>query len=889
MREKALYEGMPQFKIEPTKIKNILESATGSSQLATDVYNFSFDLIQSGIDSFNVFKARIYNKFKDIWKKLKPHLQLMWDTIRNEKGRVVLREEVEAEPGVVKFQETLEPITQQDYIANRASNKSVGMKATSALVTAKKDATASISKMIVPISTRLGRINERLKHKVRKLDYDIAKKSQDDINKIVPLLRKGRKMTRDDAADWDYARKNSDKAKLDQLIEKYGMTKEYVAAREVFDDLREKAWDVGLSIGKIEDYWTRRVKDLKGLYSEMGLEQKGVYTQALDDRAKELDMEVSEMDDDVKANLIVNIILGGPKGLGGVSAAKKRKFRKVPARLNKYYYHSDTAAIMHIHEMQSAIEKRKFFGKIPEKVAEMRKQLNAAKTRVRNLNKEISATVDSAEQEKLKKRRNDWIGRTKQLQVYLDKYAAQRDYKENIGIYIDELISNKQISYDQQNELNNILTARFHEKGTHGFWQLYKNFSYLDTMGSPVSALTQIGDSAWAMYSAGAFPGLKHAIKSIPPKKYKNVKITREDVGVTHIAQEFADPGTLGKAVSWVFKAVGLEKIDAIGKEALLNASLEKYQKQAKANREKLATKLKPIFEGETDEVINDLLNDRITENVKYLVYSRLADFQPVALSEMPEFYLKAGNGRLFYMLKTFTIKQFDAFRNEGFQKIIDGTRNRDPRLIKQGVVNLTRLAMFFVLANATADELKDLLLRRKTDLGDRVVDNVLRLAGSSKFITWKARTEGIGSALARQVLPPFKFIDSVSKDIYNAGDDKGLEVTGSVPLVGKLAYWHIGRGVSKREDLWDRRLRQEKSKFRKYKEMLDESDKPMAIRSKYRKELVRLKQIYALQGRLNSIRRRIKRLEKTGAKKVLIQRLKEHRINLIKQFLNKK
>jgi hypothetical protein len=240
-------------------------------------------------------------------------------------------------------------------------------------------------------------------------------------------------------------------------------------------------------------------------------------------------------------------------------------------------------------------------------------------------------------------------------------------------------------------------------------------------------------------------------------------------------------------------------------------------------------------------------------------------------------------------MLKTFTIKQFDAFRNEGFQKIIDGTRNRDPRLIKQGVVNLTRLAMFFVLANATADELKDLLLRRKTDLGDRVVDNVLRLAGSSKFITWKARTEGIGSALARQVLPPFKFIDSVSKDIYNAGDDKGLEVTGSVPLVGKLAYWHIGRGVSKREDLWDRRLRQEKSKFRKYKEMLDESDKPMAIRSKYRKELVRLKQIYALQGRLNSIRRRIKRLEKTGAKKVLIQRLKEHRINLIKQFLNKK
>jgi len=565
-------------------------------------------------------------------------------------------------------------------------------------------------------------------------------------------------------------------------------------------------------------------------------------------------IDVSQMDPDLRANIISNIILGHPVGLGGPSATKDRKFKKIPARLNKYYMHSDAAMMAHIHEMRTAIEKRKFFGKIPEKVAGIRKQMFNAQAKVRSLNKKMNEPgITDEERDKLRKRRNKWIGTEKQARAYLDKYAVQRDYTDNIGAYIDELVISGEIKAYQQGIVNDILDARFHERGTSGFIQAYKNLSYMDTMGSPVSALTQIGDMAWAMYDAGIIPAVKHAARSI----FKKSNITREDVGATRIAQEFVDAGTLGRAVSKVFKLVGLEKIDAIGKEALLNASLERYQKEAKANPDKLAKEIRHIFQGETQDVIQDLVNGNITDNVKLLTYSRLADFQPVGMSEVPQRYLTAGNGRIFYMLKTFTIKQFDAFRNEAFHKI----RTGDKAEKIQGVQNMVRLAMFFVLANATADELKDWLLGRTTDLNDRVVDNILRLAGSSKFITWKARTEGLGSAMARQVLPPFKFIDSASKDIYNAGDDKGLEILGSIPLVGKLAYWHIGRGTRKREDLWNRRFRKHRARFKKIKDQYDRSKDKKAFYGRHKKELIEYRSVNRYQGTLNEYRKHINRL----------------------------
>ncbi len=774
--------------------------------------------------------------------------------------------------GPVVFADSTTPVTQADFDENRAEAGLRGKILGPALRMTKEEFGAEISKLMAPISTRLKYISPALSAKVRNLDFSTNKAIQGYREAVDPLLQKAKTMSRSDKLDWDYARKNSVTTKIDELVKKYGMEKEYAAVREVFDTLRDDAIDVGLDIGEINEYWTRKVKDLKGLYGEMNREELGIFSKALADKAASLGLSVDQLDPDMRATLIANIISGGPTGLGGVSAAKERKFLKIPPRLNKYYLNSDAALIEHINSMVTAIEKRRFFGKIPEKVAEMRRQLYVAQAKIREYAKDP-------------KKRNEWIGREKELSAYIQKYALQRDYEDNIGALVFELIDKGDITAAQQNDVNEILQARFHERGAHGFWQLYKNFSYADTMGSPISALTQIGDFAFVMYEAGLLKGIKHIATAAMGKS----KITREDVGIKRIAEEFADSSKLGGAVAWIFKAVGLEKMDAIGKEALLNAAHEKYQGLARENPAKLVGEIKHIFGDETDDTVKALEQGIITDNVKMLVYSRLADFQPIGLAEMPQKYLTSGNGRVFYMLKTFTLKQFDIFRNEAIHKITTG--NRSEKI--EGLKNLVRLAMFFVLANATADELKDLLLGRTTDMSDRVADNILRLAGSSKFVTWVARTEGAGTALSKQVLPPFKFLDSLTKDIYNAGDDKGLELTASVPLLGKLAYWHLGRGTTKRHELWEIRYQKYKQKLHDIHDDFDKAKDKLGFMKDHQKELVEYRQANSFQGRLNNYRKIINKLksrqDQNDTTKKRIEQLELKRTELIKQFMEKK
>ena len=175
-------------------------------------------------------------------------------------------------------------------------------------------------------------------------------------------------------------------------------------------------------------------------------------------------------------------------------------------------------------------------------------------------------------------------------------------------------------------------------------------------------------------------------------------------------------------------------------------------------------------------------------------MFNKLSDMQPISLSEVPEKYLVGGNGRIFYMLKTFTLKAFDIFRRECFQKI----STKGERL--QGLRNLIRLTAYFSVMNASADMIQDLLLGRPTELSDLVVENIYRLFGASRYTAYGISRKGLGTTLAEQILPPFKAINAISQDIKTFGDEKGFEITQSIPVVGKLYYWWFGKGAKKLE-----------------------------------------------------------------------------------------
>src|SRR3990167_2384394 len=566
------------------------------------------------------------------------------------------KDSVAQKSSVVKPKESVN-LSPETYTANRTKlSEKVGK-----LQRAKDNLKAGLAsigegadKILGTISTRLKNIDPSLKTAIRSYEFKLAGAVQKDRKAVEPFLKaiRSKDISKIDYADLDLALKNGDITKIDEVIKKYGLEKEFGTVRETLDDLYKRATAVGYDIGYEKNYFPRMVEDSGGMLDYF---QKGDDWNIIDEaiKAKELDLgrylTVKE-----KANTINTLIRGYPQGkitLSETGAMKARRIDIVDAELNQFYHDSVATLLRYVDETNDAIEARRFFGK-------------GNKT---------------------------------------DQFANVED---SIGAYTLDLLAKGKIKPSQEKELRDILHARFAEVGTSGAVRVYKNLSYIDTMGSVISAITQLGDLAFAIYKGGVVQTVKAFGKAVVGKS----QITRADIGIQKIAQEFQDSARSANAVSKVFKLVGLEKLDALGKESVINASISRYRKLAEEPTTQFLKKMELIF-GDKPEVISKVMDDlklgKVTEDVKLIAFNELLDVQPVALSEMPEQYLKGGNGRIFYMLTTYTIKLFDVYRNEVFQ-----TMKTNP---VQGIKNLLYLTGALLVMNATADEIKDFILNRET------------------------------------------------------------------------------------------------------------------------------------------------------------------------------
>lgn len=759
-------------------------------------------------------------------------------------------------------------------------------------------------KSLGSISTRLKNINPMIMHKLRGLDFNTSQKIIRVLRIAKPLLDASHnKMSKEDKSAWDWARKNSDQGKIQQLAEKYNLTEHVENLREELNRIRQEAIDVGYDVGFIDEYWPRTIKDQEGfLQATKGISERPVFTDAINAQADKLGITREEFERDypeVKADIISNLILGRGLGIARPGNVQSRIFETIPEEYAKFYMDSDAALMQYIYSMTKKIEARKFFGKVP---ANIQRAKTTKKQKQAELIKQLQlADMARAENPEALVGYEESITGLQQdltlLEEKLNKYKFQRDYTQNIGTYIDDLMVAEDknpgtgIKEKDQKKLRNILDARFHEHGTTGLVNAYKNLAYIDTMGSPISALTQIGDLAWAMYVGKAWTpkGFSDTVKHVINATLKRSKITKEDLGIERIAQEFADGTTLSKAVSKVFKVVGLEKMDSIGKEVLINNALAQYQRQAstEAGRKKMLKDFQPIFGNLSNKVINDILatNDstEVTDDVKFLLYSRLLDFQPVALSEMPEYYLSGGNGRLFYMLKTYTLKQFDVFRKEVWHNLKSGNTDQ----VISGLTNMVQLMALLTLANAGADELKDFMLGKETKFEDHVIENFLTLGGASRYVKMQVTREGLGSALAQQILPPFKFVNAFSKDVSGNVED-GLRSVESVPVGGKLYYWHFGRAAGNKKTIEEKDFAKVGKDIRKFAKKFDKAEDKKTFIQTNLDSYKQMKIYQNFQSALNRNKAVINKLEdipQTANVRTRLGQLQEQRRKLINRY----
>ena len=646
-----------------------------------------------------------------------------------------------------KIKEIFETPPSEEPFKDKIKNKIIST------LTKERDALRQLEIILKPISSVLEGIDPILKRKLRDFEYDLLQKTKFRREVVFNFFDKAKNMTEEDFYYLDLAFKNSHQPKIDELINKYGLEKEYNTLRIMLDQIRQDYIDTGGDIGFIENYIPRSLNDLDGLRQTIFNIDPNLQTLYNRLQKEAIEKKNGEPLTIEEKEHIMSMIMRGYKTLnsGDPKSAKPRTVKIIDSEINKFYKPSSESLMNYIENMTDVIEKRKFIG--------------------------------------------------------------QGEINENaIAKFIVEVNERTPLTVKQEQTLKEVLNSRLNPQATSPIISDIKNSTYILTMGSFISAITQIGDLAYSLDQAGFFETLGTLVTT------KKIKI--EDIGIEKIGQEFTSNRGTGKAVDSIFKIVGLSKIDRLGKETLINSIYNRYSKEAKSGKisKQFKKDIESYFDTKDQEKINQLIQDFadgiVTEDVQILVFNKLLDHQPVTQSEMPQGYLNANKGRLLYQLKTFTIRQLDVIR----RKIVNDIKNAKTYKEKAlGFANFTRFLMMFLVAGVPKDALKDLILLRPIkNISDYAFDNLLQFIGASRYHIYQVERYGFRGIINKFVGPPsFSVGEELLTDIERLRKNISLEKTKEsmtdeefedmrgeeiketyfdlmqrIPVVGKVGFW---------------------------------------------------------------------------------------------------
>lgn len=654
-----------------------------------------------------------------------------------------------------------------------------------------------IDKTIGVTSTRLNKISPELFRRTRRHEFNVKTRTTEQTKRIEPFLKATKKLNKKTLRQLDLAFKNSDGKKIQEIAAKNGMTTELAEVRKVLDELFNAGNAVGLEIDYRKNYMPRVVKDTKGFLEFF---QKGddwsIVRSAIEDKESARGRILSQ----TERAAVVNTLLRGYRTsaltLTAPGAAKARMVDEIDAKLNQFYADFRTSLTGYVRTMNEKISAREFFGRQSREITKLRAQQSAIQTRLNKLAKRQGRQKPADADKEIRigfftGTLTEHISRAKdkwdEVNERLERLSAD-DLTDTVGNFVIDLVTNEKIKPSQEKEVRDLLMGVFDPQGTHGLVGDVIALTYIDVLGSPLNAITQLEELGLSFYRAplGFIPEAVKATLNLS-------EITTQDIGITSIGEEFFD-ADFKKALSAILGVTGFEKIDRTGKQTFINTVINKMRKQARRPDKALKDRLRRVFGDDFTQVLAELRSGAVTDNIKYLAFNQLLDIQPVAISEMPERYNRAGNMRILFTLKTFMIKQLDFVRNEAFADM------KSTDTFMRGLGRLTWLAFSLAMFGAGADALKDFLRGRPFDLADSVIDTFLRRIFFSKFQFEKAMSQGLGRAFLQGFVPPTKAIDAITKDLKNLWKDpsKAGDIARSVPIVGELYYWWFGRGREK-------------------------------------------------------------------------------------------
>lgn len=362
---------------------------------------------------------------------------------------------------------------------------------------------------------------------------------------------------------------------------------------------------------------------------------------------------------------------------------------------------------------------------------------------------------------------------------------ADSKIENSVGNLLLEMAEQGKISHTQELRLKELLLARFSNQGLgNEFLRLLRDGGYIWTLGNFESAITQFGDLGTSAYKNGLWNTAFEYVKAWQGRS----EITINDLGLEKIIQDggYADTSAWSKALDKVLKYTGFEKMDKIAKQTLVNSAVRKARADAKAESPELEAYLRHEFGEKWVDVKEDLKTGAVTDEIMEYAMFQLLDVQPITIDQMPRYYTEGGKKRLFYMMKSYFIKQLNEYR-----KICFETAKSNPR---KAVVDMTRLTVYLMLFNAGADVLKDLLFGRPVNVPDSLVDNIFIGGSINRYQAMSVKREGLFKTLQKQLLFPV-MLDELVVDILSDKEVKNWETWKNVPWAGRPWYWWIGGG----------------------------------------------------------------------------------------------
>jgi len=640
-----------------------------------------------------------------------------------------------------------------------------------------------ISDALDPLSRKLKKISPAIAQAVRGHDKEVSKKTADFINRGSPFLVSMGKLLKDKPElqerlhshllNGEYKEIASNI--LDKVNAPTAVYKEMKQMRDVLNEVREYARERGgIDVGYIEDYFPRIVADYKSFREALGrtrnVEVKNQVDTALEEYAKKNNIgTVEQIPESEAAEVVSRVLRGYPQQQGMTpGSAKMRKIQEVDGQMAAGYKKPGEAFTEYIERMVQATERRNFF---------YRKAKSASTVGFQGSKDRLGADLGS-----------------------------KMEVADGISSVVMRLQKENNLSSDDVEMLQRLIEARFSSQAVGPAFQFIKNVNYISTMGNFGSAVTQLGDLAYSFH----FNGFDNTFQSMFNKKIDFVKM----FGLTNVNSDLLNnSGTTAKLLDNVFTVTGLKKLDQFAKNTTMNAIWRKQKQLAAKDANALLDDLRPTFGDDLSrQMVRELQSSNpnsqnLPKAVEELIWYKFLDLNPATLTEMPSLYNKSGNGRIAYMLKSFTLKQFDVFRQAGIDDILkaktlysQGKKEQAANLATKGVGNLLKLGLIFAAANATTDVIKDTMYGRPTKPDDLVVNNLLKLLGVNRYMAYEFQRKGLGSVVGQTILPPFTVFDRASRDlsaIFGDGPVKGNTLQGT-PL--DLYYWHYLGGLDKVE-----------------------------------------------------------------------------------------